>query len=146
MPSPDLNEPLMRAVVDRVIADPDSLDMTSWGKKTSCNTFACLAGHTVLEADCKIVWLKNKSMVSAFYPGECSEHTVGDVAQRLLGLSDKDAHDIFHGYYKCVVNHERVRSTFCSECGFHEIISPREIIQNISKVTGLEFKIPDDLL
>jgi hypothetical protein len=148
-----INEPLLRAVVDRIIADPDSLDMSNWVKDTACGTTACVAGHTVLEAGCR-VWKNPSSILAetgvysyAYGLDEKEFHPINVIAGDLLGLSHRQRNEIFYGIYFCNSRKQITDETSCvyHQTGIHRKASPREVIENIAKVTGLEFKIPEHI-
>lgn len=144
-----LNEPLMRAVVDRIIADPKSLDMSEWVKESACGTSACVAGFAILESECTIYANYLGRVFDVILPGSAALLTPQVAAANLLGLSTDDAYQMFHEYYWCTADNKPSQNSMCEEYTellYHRLMTPREVIKNISAITGLEFKIPDDLL
>ena len=87
------NPKLGRAVLDVIDAEPQTLDMHSFGYGTTegeasewpCGTTACLAGHALLASGYRLV-------ESSFYRpnGEYVGNEAGEAA-RLLGMSSQEA-------------------------------------------------------
>lgn len=84
-----MNTELARKVLARVEADPDALDMRTWGKVAPCGTVACLAGHTLL-ADGWEMRPRREHGLAVFTKDSrvAVGDDVGEVARELLELDD----------------------------------------------------------
>lgn len=47
---------LTNKILDSIEQTPDSLNMAVWGRKSSCGTVMCLAGHVVVHEGYRIFW------------------------------------------------------------------------------------------
>lgn len=95
----------LRSVVE---ADPDSLRMLEWGRRTACGTTMCLAGHAMVSlAGYRPVWHETYEYVGGkqrrmwwfdevVSPDGAATVRVEDAARTYLGLTGYDARVLFH--------------------------------------------------
>ncbi len=92
-------------VVDRILNDPEALNMSVWGMSRpkgltgpACGTVACLAGHTALLAqdlgECKTIWRDygpeaGSELRSVTLPGKVVPVILPVFAQEYLGLKEQ---------------------------------------------------------
>ena len=101
-----INIDLLEKVCDHIQAHPELIDMTKWVREEDCGTVACIAGHTCLLSGYKAVEGKKYTMKRGV-----ERISIQDEAQKLLGLDDEQAADLFftgnwdmtlsHAYDKC---------------------------------------------
>lgn len=84
----------------------ENLDMAEWGRKASCGTVMCFAGHTVANEGLEIEWnpidYRYDPMVDDYVPTAWSAEYLTDgrrienVAREILDLDSNRAHAIFY--------------------------------------------------
>lgn len=85
------NAVIGRKVLDRIDAEPKSLNMETWGRQGECGTVACLAGHTMLAAGYSL-------SAGMYYAAGRYVMSEAKEAAGILGLTDAvtDGCHLFH--------------------------------------------------
>lgn len=105
--TPTLNIPLMRKTMETIESHPEDWEQTTWGARfdpdyderprhsmAPCATACCFAGTACLLAGAEFVNVYNSEV--SFPDGNFGH--AGNVAQRLLGLSDFEASALFDSH------------------------------------------------
>ena len=99
MTTPTMNDDLFDRVIQRIDADPDAFDMTTWLEERSCGTVGCFAGHTVLELGYRSSWAGAGYCIKDDLEGfESYSVNVSEVARNALGLTTDESESLFEAY------------------------------------------------
>jgi len=99
------NQEKVKAVLDAILEHPEHHDQNNWAKQTSCGTVMCIAGWACHLEGLQFQWDnyygimpegRADSVVAEASDMLDSEEFVGDMAARILGLSDVEAYRLFH--------------------------------------------------
>jgi hypothetical protein len=94
------NYPLLRKTMEHIEAHPEEHDQDYWGLMTACGTVMCFAGHAAVFDGATPIWAQTPS---DRYPemdavrGVDGPVRVEQYAGRALGLTEKEADDLFWG-------------------------------------------------
>ena len=88
---PELNLPLAKAVLDKIVSEPESHDQGNWAYKTECGTVCCIAGWTMLLSG---EYEFNDSGYITDHEGYRVGHFMAGA--ELLGLDFEQANNLFY--------------------------------------------------
>ena len=130
MPKPNLEE--LDAIYDHIRSNRRNWLQTTWARfrgakppsrltdPNVCGTSFCFAGHAVLRAGATFYWEENYNS-DGWQAMDCrlphrSRETIADAAQRILGLTEFEAQDLFCGSnnlsdIKAVIKRIRARAS-----------------------------------
>src|ERR1700674_2440263 len=89
---------LLEKALTRIKRHPKSLDMADFVGQGSCGTVACLAGHVILAAGCRVDVTRQVILAApARYHDRCKagSYVCADSAERLLGLKNNELRPVF---------------------------------------------------
>lgn len=83
--------------------NPDLHDQETWGRRTSCGTTMCLAGHIVVQAGYQLVFQPYFERQDVYYASDCVDsagntHDIETLAAKLAGLDAEEANKLFYCY------------------------------------------------
>ena len=86
-------------IIGRIVIDPTSWEQETYGRKTSCGTAFCVAGHAVVDAKIPFEFVKRDwleyPVMSLTDPERSADIEFN--AREYLGLSKKQGDEIFDG-------------------------------------------------
>lgn len=95
-----IDVPRLRKELEFITAHPERWNQSAWIQRTECGTTGCLAGNTVLHAGYQPLFghglVRPDQAAHVRRLDGDGEQLVDDVAQRLLGLTDREASELFH--------------------------------------------------
>lgn len=95
------NSDLLRKVADRIEAHPELYDQSTYCNQSSCGTYACIAGHTLLEMGYQVRGYSYYPPGVALPSGPRVDYSLRvdprDTAGDLLGLTDDERAILFAG-------------------------------------------------
>jgi len=91
------NQEKVKAVLDAILEHPELHDQNNWARKTSCGTVMCIAGWTCHLEGLEFEW-EGYTILPENHADVLAESgdIIPDAAQRLLGLSDVEARNLFY--------------------------------------------------
>lgn len=94
------NVPLLRKTMEYIEQHPDEWSQDVWSAKRACGTTMCFAGTALHLSGHDFVYQPTNEDVefAAMVRGFENDGSVGEVAARVLGLSEEQASAIFHCY------------------------------------------------
>lgn len=96
-----LDIPRARKVLEHLLAHPEEHNQATFGLRSACGTAACIAGTTLLQdPHAEIYWGRDMNGTALMVDGVDSRNAeaLDAKAADLLGLSSRDARDLFYEY------------------------------------------------